>query len=158
MDFWKIRQENHVREMQECLKINKTGNELVEYLKTASSTTLSQCGDVWWVPSIESPNALRPFMTQTPEEIHNAGKTTRMDAMFSIVSQVIRASNSKLFCLHQFGCIKANWTCSTFLQDSIQLYPEVLNLTEMWISEQMEPIRRLSLKGFDLATHPKVLK
>lgn len=86
--FWKLRHENHIREIQECLQTNKTGHELVEYLKTVNFTTLAKCHDVLWVPSIESPNAIRPFMTQTPEEIHNAGKTPIMDAMFSIVSQV----------------------------------------------------------------------
>lgn len=89
IDFWKTRHENHIREIQECLHTNKTGNELVEYLKTANATELAPCHDVWWVPSIEGPNATRPFMTQTPEEIHKAGKTPPMDAMFSIVSQVL---------------------------------------------------------------------
>lgn len=89
INFWKIRHENHIRELQECLQINKTDHELVDYLKTASFTTLAKCHDVLWVPSIESPNAIQPFMTQTPEEIHMAGKTPNMDAMFSFTSQVL---------------------------------------------------------------------
>lgn len=88
IDFWKLRHESHVREIQDCLQINKTGDALVEHLKMANATALAPCHDVWWVPSIESLNATRPFLTQTPEELHKAGKILPMDAMFSIVSQV----------------------------------------------------------------------
>lgn len=89
LSFWKLRRDNYIQQLHECLEIDKTGNELVEYLKAANFSTLAKCHDIEWVPSIESPDAIRPFITQTPDEIHAAGKTPLIDSMFSFTSQVL---------------------------------------------------------------------
>lgn len=83
-----LRTDNHLPFLQECLQTNKTGNELIEFLKAASRLELSGCNYMSWVVSMESPNAPQPFIWQTPAEIYQSDKAPVMDAMFSVSSQV----------------------------------------------------------------------
>lgn len=86
---YRARRHHYETNIQECLQTNKMQHELVEYLKTANVTALAKCNDITWLLSIEKPSAARPFLTETFEEIYRSGKMPVMDAMFSIVSQVI---------------------------------------------------------------------
>lgn len=84
-----LREDTHVPTLLECLQINKTGNELVEHLKAAHSLELSNCNYLPWIIFMESPNAPKPFITQTPDKIYKSDKAPIMDTMFSIANQVI---------------------------------------------------------------------
>lgn len=87
---WLLRKDDHVKQIQWCLRIKKTGNELVEYLKTANISTLFKCKFFPGAVFIESPNTPGAFISETPAEIYNSGKAPAMDAMFGFTSQVIQ--------------------------------------------------------------------
>lgn len=92
---WKLRSDNHLSKIQECLDFNGTHTELLDYMKSATSTTLAKCNHLLWVLYIESPNATAPFITQTPDEIYNSDSAPVMDAMFTFASQV-KTTKAKL--------------------------------------------------------------
>lgn len=88
----------HWHRMPECFGVNGNRDQILEFLKTADARILSKCcpfaypGEIqlYWVPTIENPNATGAFLTQTPEEIFNAKKAPIMDTMFSFASKVCR--------------------------------------------------------------------
>lgn len=95
-----LRTDTHLEMLQECLQTNDTGNELVEFLKTASSFQLSSCNFLPWVIYIESLSAPHPFITQTSDEIYKSDNPPIMDAMFSIASQVRTPKNHSSFSIY----------------------------------------------------------
>lgn len=95
-----LRKDNHLPILQECLQMNKTGNELAKFLKTASRLELSGCNYLPWIISMESPNAPQPFISQTPAEIYKSDKAPVMDAIFTISSQVFNLK--KKICSSKF--------------------------------------------------------
>lgn len=84
-----FREGNNVKEIQECLQINKTGGDLVEYLKTANVSELSNCNYLTWIWTIESSEVPGAFISNNPDEIYKSDKAPIMDTMFSFGSQVI---------------------------------------------------------------------
>lgn len=83
-----FRKKNYLKEVQECLQINKMSGDLVEYLKTANVSELSNCNYIHWALTIESSNVPGAFISNTPDEIYKSDKAPIMDAMFSFGSQV----------------------------------------------------------------------
>lgn len=88
-------QENHIERMQNFTQIVDV-NSMIEYLKTANSDSLDDCGEMnsfgrtiklSWSPTIEN-RTNRAFITETPEEMYNSGKVPPMDALFSFTSKV----------------------------------------------------------------------
>lgn len=92
-----LREANHLRGMKDFTKIS-ADEELIGYLRTANSDFLSKHYPFTygksltppWVPTIEHTNAVRPFITKTPDEIYGSGEAQAIDIMFSF--------NSKVFC------------------------------------------------------------
>lgn len=83
---------NNIDKVKECTKINNT-EKLVHFLKTANSSTLTDChpaNDIIfeWLPTIESPNTVGAFITKTPEEIYNSDEAPIMDTLFSFTNKV----------------------------------------------------------------------
>lgn len=86
---------NHMPLIQECSNLNGT-NEIIQYLKTASSQRLLQCKqknapgsiDQAWLPTIESPQTRGAFLTQPPDEIYESNPPLPIHTMFSFNSQV----------------------------------------------------------------------
>lgn len=88
MSPWNLRRKSHLPMLYKCLNFNETYVELLNYLKVANSTALAKCNYLKWVPSIENPNATKPFLAKTPNEIYNSDEAPVMDAMFTFASQV----------------------------------------------------------------------
>lgn len=86
----------HVKLIQECSNLNGT-NEIVQFLKTASSQRLLRCRsgsiDQAWLPTIESSQTRGAFLTQPPEEIYQIDRPLPIHIMFSFNSQVILMSS-----------------------------------------------------------------
>lgn len=86
---------DHVEHIRTCSKLQKM-DHLIEYIKTSNVSTLRECysyefiteSPARWAPTIEIPNAVNAFMTETPDEILNSDKAPVMDAMFSFATQV----------------------------------------------------------------------
>lgn len=90
LSFYALSETSHLQRMKDFSKIDDEA-KLVEYLKTKNSETLANSflGMVrLWVPTIENPNTVNAFITETPEEIYNSNKAPVMDAMFSFNSKV----------------------------------------------------------------------
>lgn len=91
---------NHLQRMKDLTEINDI-EELIEYLKIADSEFLStqyafnttETLTYPFVPTIESPNTVGAFITETPDEIYNSGETPAMDTMFSFTSKVLETPN-----------------------------------------------------------------
>lgn len=96
ISFWNLPIESNVQKIQNCLGINKTGNSLAEYMKTANSTTLKKCDETFWFLSIERPNATNAFVTKTPKEIYTSDKPPVLDILFATASMVFRHTNSSV--------------------------------------------------------------
>ena len=85
--------ESHVQHIQECSQLNEI-NDLIEYVKTSNVTTLRRCYNsefkftIHWTPTIENSNAVRAFITKTPDEIYSSDKAPVLDAMFIFATQV----------------------------------------------------------------------
>lgn len=88
--------------MKDLTEINDI-EELIEYLKIADSEFLStqyafnttETLTYPFVPTIESPNTVGAFITETPDEIYNSGETPATDTMFSFTSKVLETPNCK---------------------------------------------------------------
>lgn len=85
-----LRRDNHVEYLRQCLQINETGYGFAEILKTANTTALAECNYLRWIIFIESPNTPGAFITQSLDEIYNSDSAPKVDAMFSIATQVNR--------------------------------------------------------------------
>lgn len=94
--YWKVQHFNHTRQLQQCLEVNATGKELIEFMKTANYTTLFKCNYLTWIVFYERPNATNAFMTKTPDEIYSSDNPPVMDTMFSIASQVCIKIDKKI--------------------------------------------------------------
>lgn len=82
-----------MREFSEMEDMDK----LIEYLKTTSSNVLEKCHTMDnfdmtlippWVPTIEDPDTIGAFMTETPETIYNSGNAPMIDTLISFTSKV----------------------------------------------------------------------
>lgn len=88
---------NHLQGMKDFTGIS-ADEELIKYLRTANSDFLSKHYPFTygksltppWVPTIEHTNAVRPFITKTPDEIYGTGEAQAIDIMFSFNSKVFR--------------------------------------------------------------------
>lgn len=124
-----LRRDNHVPVLQECLRTNKTGNELVEFLKKADALDLSTCNYLPWIIVMETPSAPKAFIWQTPDEIYKSDNAPTMDAMFSIASQVF------IPILSFFPVPPILYGHFFLLQEAVQFFPELLEWTEPSIKE-----------------------
>lgn len=97
-------QENHIERMQNFTKIVNV-HKMIEYLKTASSESLDDCGEMnsfgrtlnlSWSPTIENRNRTGAFITQTPKDLYNSGEIPSIDALFSFTSQVSKMLKKSL--------------------------------------------------------------
>lgn len=84
---------NHLHRLKLFSQIDDN-DRLIEYLKTAERVNLSTCArieglDAPWVPTIEIPSAVNPFITKSPIDIYNSENAPVMDVMFSFASKVI---------------------------------------------------------------------
>lgn len=84
---------NSLEKIHECLGIDETGDRLADYMKTVDSSILKQCNKTDWLMSVESPNAIRPFITKRPEEIYASSEAPVIDMMFFMASQVLHSMN-----------------------------------------------------------------
>lgn len=89
----KLRTGNHLLDVQKCLDFNGTHTKLLDYMKTASISTLDKCRNLTGTLFIQRPNAPGAFITKTPDEIYNSDSAPVMDAMFTFTSQVKIHSN-----------------------------------------------------------------
>lgn len=74
--------------VRRCLQFNGSNAELLDYMKTAPSATLSKCHYMDRILHIEGPNAIAPFITKTPDEIYDSDEAPVIDAMYTFASQV----------------------------------------------------------------------
>lgn len=105
---------NHLKKMQKCHpKKTRDPKQIVEYIKHADYKDIVKCHfkDDWgktlkpeWIPTIEAPNTLNAFITESPDAIWMPDKAPVLDAMFSFVSQVGRGDRKR-----------AVWNSSHFL-------------------------------------------
>lgn len=80
---------HHKDNIQRCLGIMwMDEGDLLEYLKSAHINDLMGCAGLSWPVSLESPNAVRPFLTKTPKEIYTSDKPPVLDMMFVTASHV----------------------------------------------------------------------
>lgn len=102
-----LRRDNHVEHLQQCLQINETAYGFAEMLKTANTTALAACNYLRWLIYMESPNTPGAFMTQTLDEIYNSDSAPKMDAMFSIATQVFRCIHfpNSIYSIRSFSSI-----------------------------------------------------
>lgn len=75
------------KQIHDCTQLTDT-RKIVEYLKTANSSTVLNCNIPGWFPTIESPDAKDAFLTELPDKIHNSSRAPIMDTMFSFASKV----------------------------------------------------------------------
>lgn len=143
---------NQLQQMKTCYNINDT-DTLINYLKTANSSTFNSCIAPVWIPVVENPKAPKPFLTDTPENIIKSCNAPAMDTLFSFTSTVlvnaffdfrfITNSNVKLLInLFQEAAaplpavtkstvplIMGNWNASTFITPWVDFtktaYPNV---------------------------------
>lgn len=94
--YFALTEGDHMKRMQNCSKTNDM-KMVVKYLKTTETDVIAQCGfeTVWgktlkpnWTPTIEKPNTVGAFITQSPDDIYNSDSAPVMDTMFSITNQV----------------------------------------------------------------------
>lgn len=83
---------DHVKAMQDCYNIYVM-DALVEFMKTATATTLQKCVNPakslpFWSATIEYQNAPAAFLTKTPDEIYETDDPPIIDTIFSLTSQV----------------------------------------------------------------------
>lgn len=93
-------------------------DDLIEYLKTADSTTLSKIGPFYtlppsWAPTIENPNAIQPFLTKTPTEIYESNPPIK-DVMFSFASRV-HLRNSAFLTYEKMELIKKTFDSEIYI-------------------------------------------
>lgn len=77
-----------MQEVKACFQMNST-NQLINYLKTANSSSFANCDVHFWIPVIEHLDAPSAFLTDEPENILKSRYAPVMDVMFSFASQVI---------------------------------------------------------------------
>lgn len=74
--------------VRRCLQFKGSNAELLDYMKSAPSATLSKCHYMDRILHIEGPNAAAPFITKTPDEIYDSDEAPVIDAMYTFASQV----------------------------------------------------------------------
>lgn len=102
-NYYTLNETNHLQRMKEFSKIYDE-RHLIEYLKTVDSDILSKCHQygipdgrdlsVPWAPTIEDPDTVGAFITQSPQDIYNSEKAPVMDVMFSFNSKVSKSLNT----------------------------------------------------------------
>ncbi|XP_031627086.1 esterase B1-like [Contarinia nasturtii] len=105
LNYYTLYEPNHLERMQKHSNIQDK-DELVEYLKTLDSDTLSQCettsdfGTILlqshWVPTIEDSKTKGAFLTKHPEEIYQSDEAPAMDTVLSMTSQEYITFNTNL--------------------------------------------------------------
>lgn len=97
---------NHVQRMREFSKVDDM-DKLIEYLKTTKSDVLEKCHTMdnfdmtlisSWVPTIENPDTIGAFMTETPEVTYKSGNVPMIDTMVSFTSKVRKVSMNTEYC------------------------------------------------------------
>lgn len=88
---------NHLQRLKRFSQIDDK-DQLIAYLRTAERVNLSRCAEIEsldapWVPTIEHPNAVNPFITKSPIDIYNSDDAPVMDVMYSFTSKVISREN-----------------------------------------------------------------
>lgn len=85
--FYPWRRPDQLEQMKTCYQINDTA-ALIDFLKTANSSSFTRCTSPIWIPVIENSTACKAFLTDEPENILNSLDAPAMDTMFSFTFQV----------------------------------------------------------------------
>lgn len=85
-DPW-LKRPDQLQQMKDCFKINDT-DTLINYLKTANSSSFNSCRKPVWIPVKEIQTAYKPFFTDVPRNILETIGAYVMDVLFSFTSTV----------------------------------------------------------------------
>lgn len=155
--FYAINKANHTEKIQSCA-LRNDNNNLIDFLKTANSSTIAKCYPyehdtiyTTWSASIEKPNAIRPFMTEHPHDIYNSSKAPMMDVMFSFNSKVSFNNFSSIINRNGSGRI------NLFFQECLTARPDLLRSTEPMLKKNWRETNiELPIENSDKNSRPEV--
>lgn len=119
--FYPWRRPNQLQQMKTCFQFSDTA-PLIDYLRTANSSTLARCKGGPWMPVIENKMAPQAFLTDEPENILKSSDAPVIDAVFSFTSQVFqreRETEKKIRILMSFLnlCNVKHWFFGKFFRN-----------------------------------------
>lgn len=156
---WKLSSGNQLSQVYRCLGFKGTHAELVDYIKTASAATLTRCNWLAWILHIESPNATKPFITQTPDEIYDSNEPPVVDAMFTFASEVNFPLILPLSPYFQYIYFTLNKFIPCFLffhQESVKIFPGITGWKSPLLNDWRGSKLTLPYENFNLYSHPNV--
>lgn len=153
-----ISKSDHMERMKEFLKLHDV-DELINYMKTADCEFLatqyywysSNSLTFPWVPTIEIPNAVNAFMTQTPDEIYSSGKASVKDTLYSINTKVLKSKiGYSSILVHILSEV-------IWFQEILWFRPNYIDKTDPLVTEDwQESGGDLRFVGFNKNNYPKV--